>query len=138
MNCPRCAKAMTELEKHGVMIDLCGECGGIWLDKGELAKVLGHMREAERSLDSELNAARTAPAAGRQEGGAPGSYPREHGYEHDNRRVHENHGSYKDEHHGEHGYERDDRHHEGHGYEYDHHYGKRKKTGLQKLFDIFD
>jgi uncharacterized protein len=54
MNCPRCGNDLTEVSKHGVTIDVCSSCGGMWLDKGELAKITAQMREAEASLDREL------------------------------------------------------------------------------------
>lgn len=34
--CPRCGSDLEEHEHGGVKIDQCGECGGMWLDKGEL------------------------------------------------------------------------------------------------------
>lgn len=34
--CPKCGCDLLEREHHGVKIDGCPECGGIWLDKGEL------------------------------------------------------------------------------------------------------
>lgn len=34
--CPKCGCDLEEREHHGVKIDECPECGGIWLDKGEL------------------------------------------------------------------------------------------------------
>jgi hypothetical protein len=34
--CPRCGADLSEREHHHVKLDECGECGGIWLDKGEL------------------------------------------------------------------------------------------------------
>lgn len=41
MKCPVC-KDVTLLmaEKHGVEIDYCPECRGIWLDRGELDKII--------------------------------------------------------------------------------------------------
>ena len=41
MKCPVC-KDVTLLmsEKHGVEIDYCPECRGIWLDRGELEKII--------------------------------------------------------------------------------------------------
>ena len=41
MKCPVC-KDVTLLmsEKKGVEIDYCPECRGIWLDRGELEKIL--------------------------------------------------------------------------------------------------
>jgi hypothetical protein len=37
--CPRCGIDLTEVAHNGVKIDQCGECGGIWLDKGELEMI---------------------------------------------------------------------------------------------------
>ncbi|MBA3404013.1 MAG: zf-TFIIB domain-containing protein [Gemmatimonadaceae bacterium] len=34
--CPKCGCDLSEREHHGVKIDGCPECGGMWLDKGEL------------------------------------------------------------------------------------------------------
>ena len=34
--CPRCGADLQEKEFHHVKIDICAECGGTWLDKGEL------------------------------------------------------------------------------------------------------
>ena len=37
-----------------VVIDHWPSCGGIWLDKRELEKIISQMREAEASLDEEF------------------------------------------------------------------------------------
>jgi Zn-finger nucleic acid-binding protein len=39
MNYPRCNSELVEIGKHGVVIDNCTSCGGIWLDSGELEAV---------------------------------------------------------------------------------------------------
>ena len=41
MKCPRC-KEITLLiaDKQGVEIDYCPECRGVWLDRGELDKII--------------------------------------------------------------------------------------------------
>lgn len=41
MNCPVCKNAMIVLELEQVEIDHCTNCGGIWLDSGELESLLG-------------------------------------------------------------------------------------------------
>ncbi len=83
MNCPRCGNGMNEVTRHDVIVDVCPGCGGIWLDKGELAKITGHMREAETSLDAELSAGR--------EGDCYPQYPPSyrHGHEEHHDREHE-------------------------------------------------
>ncbi|MEJ7730446.1 MAG: zf-TFIIB domain-containing protein [Polyangiaceae bacterium] len=41
MNCLRCAnEPLTERNREGVTIDVCGACRGIWLDRGELEKLI--------------------------------------------------------------------------------------------------
>jgi len=41
MNCPVCETKLRPVDRHGVEIDLCQDCKGIWLDRGELDKILG-------------------------------------------------------------------------------------------------
>ena len=38
--CPRCNIVLVMSEKQGVEIDYCPQCRGIWLDRGELEKIL--------------------------------------------------------------------------------------------------
>nr|HRI47995.1 zf-TFIIB domain-containing protein [Ignavibacteriaceae bacterium] len=41
MNCPRCESVGLLISyKESIEIDYCPECGGIWLDKGELRKII--------------------------------------------------------------------------------------------------
>jgi hypothetical protein len=35
MKCPKCGHGLAETEFHGIKVDLCGGCGGMWFDKGE-------------------------------------------------------------------------------------------------------
>lgn len=90
MNCPRCRNDLTEVVKHGVAIDICSSCGGMWLDKGELAKITAKIREAEASLDREL--------AGGQEYARPPMPPREPYREPDYRYQREHEYHHRDEH----------------------------------------
>lgn len=55
MKCPRCVNVeLMEVNKYGVMVDVCPSCGGIWLDKGELSKIIEAIRRAEISFEEEL------------------------------------------------------------------------------------
>ena len=38
--CPRCGLALVARDYHGVAIDDCPKCGGIWLDKGQVESVV--------------------------------------------------------------------------------------------------
>lgn len=45
MKCPTCNINLVISERKGIEIDYCPDCRGIWLDRGELDKII------ERSLD---------------------------------------------------------------------------------------
>jgi len=40
MKCPTCDVALLLSEKQGIEIDYCPKCRGIWLDRGELDKIM--------------------------------------------------------------------------------------------------
>lgn len=40
MKCPKCNVTLTMSERQGVEIDYCPECRGVWLDRGELDKII--------------------------------------------------------------------------------------------------
>jgi Zn-finger nucleic acid-binding protein len=46
MRCPNCAGRLVELERSEVLIDACPECRGVWLDRGELDRILERERRA--------------------------------------------------------------------------------------------
>ncbi len=46
MRCPRCeSSSLTELDRDGVTIDRCDRCRGVWLDRGELEKLIAAARD---------------------------------------------------------------------------------------------
>lgn len=45
MSSPIDGSPMREVERYGVHIDICPTSGGIWLDKGELEKIIMMIRE---------------------------------------------------------------------------------------------
>ncbi|MCL5111169.1 MAG: zf-TFIIB domain-containing protein, partial [Chloroflexi bacterium] len=40
MNCPVCEIPLNMTERTGVEIDYCPKCRGVWLDRGELDKIV--------------------------------------------------------------------------------------------------
>lgn len=48
MKCPNCDETLVMTERQGVEIDYCPKCRGVWLDKGELDKII----EKSASTDS--------------------------------------------------------------------------------------
>ncbi len=48
LTCPICQGTMKEISRNGVPIDTCTECRGIWLDRGELEKILSAIDDRSR------------------------------------------------------------------------------------------
>jgi Zn-finger nucleic acid-binding protein len=54
MNCPRCVNAtLEERDRDGVSVDICASCRGIWLDRGELEKLISRGDQDDEPPDSE-------------------------------------------------------------------------------------
>ena len=106
MLCPVCKTGLHMSDRQGIEIDYCPQCRGIWLDRGELDKII------ERSGAGETPAAPQAPQPPQPPQGGPwqqgGRYPQQPGYG----------GGYG---------------HQGHDPRYYKH--KRKKSFLEELFD---
>lgn len=45
--CPNCNASMQAVQRSGVELDMCPQCRGVWLDRGELEKILAGARETE-------------------------------------------------------------------------------------------
>lgn len=53
--CPACRVDLVMSERQGIEIDYCPKCRGVWLDRGELDKII------ERSTSEDVRAAPTQP-----------------------------------------------------------------------------
>ena len=40
MNCPHCNIPLSMADRSGIEIDFCPQCRGVWLDRGELDKII--------------------------------------------------------------------------------------------------
>jgi uncharacterized protein len=104
---------MRQIVRNGIEIDVCPTSGGIWLDKGELEKLLSLMSEAVSDSDADFQAFKQAKMQNRippvEYQQAPPPNYRRHDYRRD-----------------------DDDYEDYHKYKY----GKRSK--LKSLFDLFD
>lgn len=49
MKCPACNVELKMADRQGVEIDYCPQCRGVWLDRGELDKII----ERQASVSSE-------------------------------------------------------------------------------------
>ncbi|QMW24572.1 zf-TFIIB domain-containing protein [Sandaracinobacteroides saxicola] len=106
MTCPVDGATLTMSERQGIEIDYCPTCRGVWLDRGELDKIIERANPGAPSPAAQpapQPAPQTPPPAAPW--GAP-AYPAQ-GY-------------------GQPGYN------QGYGKPY---YGKRKKSFLEELFD---
>lgn len=72
MKCPNCDVPLSMTDRQGIEIDYCPQCRGVWLDRGELDKII------ERSA-AERSPARPGPAPAPPAHGQSaqyGDYPR--------------------------------------------------------------
>ena len=46
MNCPTCKVELKMADRQGVEIDYCPQCRGVWLDRGELDKIIDRSAQA--------------------------------------------------------------------------------------------
>jgi uncharacterized protein len=85
MNCPICSVALVMAERHGVEIDYCPKCRGIWLDRGELDKIIERVEQQ--------NVAKSPTPAVEQVSGYEKSYKHHDGHHYD---------KHSDKHHDDH------------------------------------
>lgn len=108
MQCPVCGDRMKEVERQGVSIDLCPGCKGVWLDRGELEKLIAlSQSEPPPAAPANPYAAFLPGHSGRQsgerdyQGSGHGDHDRHDGHDHGRGREHEQrHGGHQDYDHG--------------------------------------
>jgi len=109
--CPNDSSAMQTMERSGVQFDMCPSCRGVWLDRGELEKL----------MEAATADGRAAAPATQQAYAPPPQQPPQ--------QPHQPWGSggsaYRDDHRRDDRYRHDDRDH----------YKKKKRDSI---FDIFD
>ena len=62
---------MKQINRYGIEIDVCPTSGGIWLDKGELEKLMSFIREQavnEPGVNADSNNPRQNPRQKREDG----------------------------------------------------------------------
>lgn len=70
MQCPVCRVELLMTERYGVEIDYCPQCRGIWLDRGELDKIVARAEQypAEAPVDAPEPFASRVPPSGHHGG----------------------------------------------------------------------
>ncbi len=51
MKCPICNVDLVMSERQGIEIDYCPQCRGVWLDRGELDKIIERSTQAPRQAE---------------------------------------------------------------------------------------
>ena len=105
--CPNDNAAMQTLERTGVQFDMCPTCRGVWLDRGELEKLMASAAEEGRAAAPQAAPQPTyqQPAQQQPWGGQPQGYREPPRY-------------------------KDDRHRDG-----DYHHKKKKRMDIFDIFD---
>ncbi|WP_373491739.1 zf-TFIIB domain-containing protein [Parasphingorhabdus sp.] len=67
MLCPVCKTGLSMSDRSGVEIDFCPSCRGVWLDRGELDKIIERtqppvVRNVERGHDAENRKSSSRPS----------------------------------------------------------------------------
>ena len=73
MACPVDGSTLVMSERSGIEIDYCPQCRGVWLDRGELDKII------ERNASASAPAS-VAPAAPQPQAAPWGHQPQPHGH----------------------------------------------------------
>jgi len=59
--CPNDSAAMQTLDRNGVQFDMCPTCRGVWLDRGELEKLMASAAEEGRATAPQPTYQQPAP-----------------------------------------------------------------------------
>lgn len=65
MKCPHCSTTLVMTDRQGIEIDYCPDCRGVWLDRGELDKLIertgGPVRSPRRDDDDDHKKVKYVP-----------------------------------------------------------------------------
>jgi uncharacterized protein len=145
MLCPTDQTVLVMTERKGVEIDYCPTCRGVWLDRGELDKIIDRSVETEIAAEAVGPAATAAPAPPVAPAPVPTTYPpapaadygtpQRYGDRRDDRdRRFEGDRRYDDR--DDRRYEGDRRYDDRHGYDPRYRKRKKKESWLEDLFDF--
>lgn len=87
MQCPNDQTTLAMTERQGIEIDYCPTCRGVWLDKGELDKLISN---SERTPE--------APAPTQSFQSPPPQHHQQPRYSDEPQRYNDDHGNYKKKH----------------------------------------
>ena len=67
MKCPLCSTELEMSERSGIEIDYCQQCRGVWLDRGELDKIIERSTSAPLSNQMHRDEIRDDRYAGKEQ-----------------------------------------------------------------------
>lgn len=112
--CPNDNSQMQKITREGVDIDICPSCKGVWLDRGELDKLLvAEREESEKAVQAHRRFQEEVRSFERD----PDGWKRTHAYDNERKRYRYD---------GDDDWDDDDRR------------GRRKRRGGFDFFDLFD
>lgn len=71
---------MREVEKNGIMIDICPSCKGVWLDRGELDKLMADVKEVREEYNDWYYSDKPSQQHAPQYQQQPPQYEQQQGY----------------------------------------------------------
>lgn len=96
MNCPQCNVTLVMTERSGIEIDYCPQCRGVWLDRGELDKIIERSAASQPAAPVQHAAPIPQQQAHYQQQPAPHQFGGGHGGQHDTHYKHkQEHGYHK-------------------------------------------
>jgi Zn-finger nucleic acid-binding protein len=51
--CPNCNASMSEVKRSDVAFDMCPTCRGVWLDRGELEKIIAGAKDDRAAFEQD-------------------------------------------------------------------------------------
>ena len=116
--CPNCNASMSEVKRNDVAFDMCPTCRGVWLDRGELEKIIAGAKDERAAFEQDRTQFYQDPDAYRR------SHPQPQPQQYQQQQQRPQHGYGERGDNGERGdYGQD---------------GRRRRRGGFDLFDIFD
>lgn len=69
LQCPKCLIELRSFERTGIVVEQCGNCKGIFLDRGELERLVDAESDYLASLPSDDSAATQSGYVGKRRSG---------------------------------------------------------------------
>lgn len=80
LQCPSCRVALVMSERQGIEIDYCPQCRGVWLDRGELDKIIERSTKEAAPPPQAQQQRPAQPMPPRRDYDDDDYYERSHGY----------------------------------------------------------